>query len=248
MATNLQLIDAAMRLIDANTVYRLAVEVPLTADTFALELSNPGAITPKPAFDCSEYTQIIAWHCGVTAPDGAHQQMVWCQAARTIIPIGQGVRTPGALLGIDFGPGGAGGNGNHVAISLGNGTSIEARSTHATPQVGIHSAYGRGWSWAALMPNITYLDKPKEGNMQFRLIRLYGWYDARLITQYGVIVPPPGGTGLQWLCDNGWIERPPTAQGNSWDQFVFIIGDRESWNILTAYTPTTALSGEPNPL
>ena len=56
----------------------------------------------------------------------------------------QALRTPGALL---FRPG-------HVAISLGDGRTIEAKGSKYG--VGIFSAHNRGWTTGGLIPGMRY--------------------------------------------------------------------------------------------
>lgn len=115
------------------------------------------------AFDCSE---LIEWACarlGVSPrmPDGSWIQARHCSQAGTMIPIDRAVKTRGALLFafssdplVGARPGSA-----HVAVSLGDGRTIEARSrTHG---VGIFTAYGRGWTHGALVPGVTYTVEPQ---------------------------------------------------------------------------------------
>lgn len=66
------------------------------------------------AFDCSELVQWAAARVGVNVPDGSQNQRRFCKK----ISVDQAVKTRGALL---FTSG-------HVAISLGNGRTIEARN------------------------------------------------------------------------------------------------------------------------
>jgi cell wall-associated NlpC family hydrolase len=99
---------------------------------------------PSPtAFDCSELVQWAAKQAGVVIPDGSAAQLLLCQTLRTTIAVGQAKLVRGALL---FRPG-------HVAISLGDGRTIEARG----------AAYGVGtfderdtWTAGALVPSMGY--------------------------------------------------------------------------------------------
>lgn len=112
---------------------------------------------PNPAaFDCSE---IVEWACaraGVVpkVPDGAWWQFEHCRKHGTLIPIGSAIVTPGALLFRVIGPHGGGGAGNHVAVSLGNGRTIEARGR--AWGVGSFNANGRGWTHGALIPGVAH--------------------------------------------------------------------------------------------
>ena len=69
-----------------------------------------------------------------------------CRNAGTLISVDEGVRTLGALLfRIDEGP-----SNDHVAISLGNGTTIEARGRAFG--VNVFDAKNRGWTHAGFVP------------------------------------------------------------------------------------------------
>lgn len=86
-----------------------------------------------PAFDCSELVQWAAAQAGLQVPDGSQAQREFVRP----MSVQQALRTPGALL---FRPG-------HVAISLGDGRSIEARGRRYG--VGVFTAEHRfdaaGW-------------------------------------------------------------------------------------------------------
>lgn len=100
--------------------------------------SNPSA------FDCSELVQWAAHQAGVSIPDGTMNQLPHVQRAGTTISVAEALRTRGALL---FRPG-------HVAISLGDGRTIEAKGS--AYGVGIFNANGRGWTAGALVPGLRY--------------------------------------------------------------------------------------------
>lgn len=100
---------------------------------------------PNPnAFDCSELVQWAAHQVGVTIPDGTMNQLPHIQKAGKAISVEQALRTKGALL---FRPG-------HVAISLGDGRTIEAKGSKYG--VGIFSAHNRGWTAGGLIPGMQY--------------------------------------------------------------------------------------------
>jgi cell wall-associated NlpC family hydrolase len=100
---------------------------------------------PNPrAFDCSELVQWAAHQVGITIPDGTMNQLPHIQRAGKAISVEQALRTRGALL---FRPG-------HVAISLGDGRTIEAKGSQYG--VGIFSAHGRGWTTGGLIPGMKY--------------------------------------------------------------------------------------------
>jgi cell wall-associated NlpC family hydrolase len=100
---------------------------------------------PNPkAFDCSELVQWAAHQVGIFMPDGTMNQLPYIQRAGKTIPVDKAVNTRGALL---FRPG-------HVAISLGDGRTIEAKGSKYG--VGIFSAQGRGWKNGGLIPGMKY--------------------------------------------------------------------------------------------
>ena len=100
---------------------------------------------PNPkAFDCSELVQWAAHQAGVSVPDGTMNQLPYFKQKGTTISVDQALKTRGALL---FRPG-------HVAISLGDGRTIEARGRDYG--VNIFSAQGRGWTAGALIPGLKY--------------------------------------------------------------------------------------------
>ena len=94
-------------------------------------------------FDCSELVQWAAHQAGVTIPDGSANQLAHVRQHGTQISVEEALRTPGALL---FRPG-------HVAISLGDGRTIEARGRNYG--VGVFNARGRFTS-AGLIPGMRY--------------------------------------------------------------------------------------------
>ena len=99
--------------------------------------ANPN--DPKPrALDCSELVEWAAARAGVRFPDGSANQI----AAARPLSVEQALNTPGALL---YRPG-------HIAISLGDGRTIEARNSRAG--VGIFNAHGRGWTRAGTIPGM----------------------------------------------------------------------------------------------
>lgn len=94
------------------------------------------------AFDCSELVEWALARVGVRFVDGSVNQINRCRP----IPVAQAIRTRGALL---FRPG----NPNHIAISLGDGRTIEARGRRYG--VGNFSAVGR-FTRGGLIPGLDY--------------------------------------------------------------------------------------------
>ena len=108
-----------------------------------------------PAFDCSELTKWAAARAGVTIPDGAAHQYVWLKQEGATMTVQQALQTPGALLfhfasepqpGLGGEPAVA-----HVAISLGNGMTMQAKG-HAYG-VGIFPA-GNEFNYAGMIPGM----------------------------------------------------------------------------------------------
>lgn len=134
--------------------------MPFIADFVALCLKQTGEQyvygaevrldDPDPAgpWDCSELTQWASSRMGLPLPDGSHNQMVFCQNHGTLMPIEEGISTQGALLFIQTA------HEHHVAVSLGNHSTIEARG-HAYG-VGSWTADGRPWTHAGRVPGFDY--------------------------------------------------------------------------------------------
>lgn len=118
--------------------------------------ASASPLDPHPkAFDCSELTKWAAARAGVTIPDVAENQYMWLKKQGMLIPVQQAINTPGALL-FSFSseptPGAPRPSHAHVAISLGNGKTIEARGR--AYGVGIFDAANR-FNYAAVVPGLT---------------------------------------------------------------------------------------------
>lgn len=97
------------------------------------------------AFDCSGLVDWATSRLGVRLAAPSQNQL-----NRSIhIPLDQGIHTRGALIGHD----GYGADG-HIAISLGNGTTIEAKGR--AYGVGVFSTAGRRFTRAGLVPGLDY--------------------------------------------------------------------------------------------
>jgi cell wall-associated NlpC family hydrolase len=110
---------------------------------------------PNPsAFDCSELVKWAAKRAGVDVPDGSWLQYLQLKQQGATIPVEQALRTPGALL-FSFSheptPGGARPSQAHVAISLGDGRTIEARGSKYG--VGTFDA-GSRFEYGAVIPGL----------------------------------------------------------------------------------------------
>lgn len=99
---------------------------------------NPGV------FDCSELVQWAVHQAGGSIPDGSQAQRAWVRKHGQTMSVEQALRTKGALLFTD----------GHVAISLGDGRTIEARGRNYG--VGVFNGRGRNWKEAGLVPGLQY--------------------------------------------------------------------------------------------
>lgn len=121
--------------------------------------------TDPSAFDCSELIEWGAAQLGVVpkVPDGSWYQARHCQNHGTRIPIADALTTMGALL-FRFSSSpftGARPTSSHVAVSLGDGRTIEAKGSRYG--VGIFTSEGRGWTHAGLIPGVDYTNR-EEGD------------------------------------------------------------------------------------
>jgi cell wall-associated NlpC family hydrolase len=108
------------------------------------------------AFDCSELPHWAAGRLGIQFVDGAQNQRDACRRAGTLIPVNKGIETRGALLfRIDEGP-----SNDHVAISLGDGRTFEAKGKAFG--VNVFSAAGRRWTHAGFVPGLDHKDTPRK--------------------------------------------------------------------------------------
>lgn len=123
---------------------------------------------PNPsAFDCSE---LIEWGCAQlavepTMPDGSWMQARHVKAARLLMPVDTAIATRGALLFRFSADPFTGGRPEHahVAMSLGDGRTIEARDT--AHGVGVFPALDRGWTHAGRIPGLDYGAVPPGGGL-----------------------------------------------------------------------------------
>src|SRR5262249_8431785 len=107
--------------------------------------ASAAASDPSPAaFHCSDLVPSAADRQRLQLPRTAGQQYVAAKQGGELVPVDQALRTPGALL-FSFSsepqPGGAEPAHAHVAISLGDGRTIEARGRKYG--VGVFSAEHR---------------------------------------------------------------------------------------------------------
>lgn len=113
-------------------------------------------LDPMPhAFDCSELVEWACARCGVQprVPDGAYYQWLHTNQRGVVLTVAKALTTRGALLFAGSGRGVGRDAIDHVAWSLGDGTTIEARGR--AWGVGTWAAKGR-FSFAGLLPGIDY--------------------------------------------------------------------------------------------
>jgi cell wall-associated NlpC family hydrolase len=110
---------------------------------------------PNPAgpWDCSELVQWATYRAGAPMPDGSWNQLAYCEAQGSTIAVGDAIATQGALLFIQNA------RYRHVAVSLGNGATIEARGA-AYGLASFEGARRRPWTHGALVPGLDYLPPP----------------------------------------------------------------------------------------
>lgn len=100
-------------------------------------------------FDCSGFVSWCIRAGGGTITGTAAGLLAACQARNATLTVADALRTRGALL-FNIG-GGSGASGNHIAFSLGNGQTLEARSR--ADDIGIFGgAASRGWTHGARVP------------------------------------------------------------------------------------------------
>jgi cell wall-associated NlpC family hydrolase len=125
-----------------------------TGDVYRFGAQADPADADPTQFDCSELVRWSAYQAGMNMPDGSWNQYLAAKAQGLLIPVEEALATPGALL-FSFSeepqPGMGRPDSAHVAISLGDGTTIEARGTKYG--VGSFGAADR-FQYAALVPGL----------------------------------------------------------------------------------------------
>jgi hypothetical protein len=129
-----------------------------TGDRYVFGHEAPSSDPDPDIFDCSE---LVEWGCarlGVAPrmPDGSWNQARHCRTHGTLTSVQDGRAVQGALLFRFSGDPFVGGRPDkaHVAVSLGNGSTIEARG--ADWGVGSWDVDGRGWTHSGLVPGLDY--------------------------------------------------------------------------------------------
>lgn len=116
-------------------------------DAYVFGVNNADSDADPASFDCSELVRWSAARLGVTVPRSSAAQRIYCKTKGTTIPVAEAIRTRGALL---FSPG-------HVAISLGDGRTIEAMNRKYGVRKG--KAAGR-FNGGARVPGLKYQRHP----------------------------------------------------------------------------------------
>jgi cell wall-associated NlpC family hydrolase len=168
---------------------------------FGVEVSAAAADAIN--WDCSE---LVEWSCakaGVTPRvlDGAFNQWAQCKKARSLISIKDGMATRGALLFVGDGIGTGRDAITHVAFSLGDGTTVEARG--AKWGVGCWRS-ARRFDFAATIPGVDYgfagaAKPPLREDIDM----------AHIVKRAG------DGTGKVYLIDAGrrvWLDTPDAVE------------------------------------
>lgn len=134
--------------------------------------SEASATDPNPeAFDCSELIEWASHRLKTVMPDGSMNQRAYCQGSKTMISLAKARSTRGAIVFRDISVTGVG----HVAVSLGNGKTIEARGS--AYGVGVFPFDNRGWTEAALHPGLDYRKRTKPKMDEFWVV--LGRYGGR---------------------------------------------------------------------
>ncbi len=125
-----------------------------TGDSYVFGGEAPVSDPDPEVFDCSELVQWAGGRMGVELPDGSWLQYLELERQGALIPVEEAVHTPGALL-FSFDreptPGGGRPGSAHVAISLGDGNTIEARGT----EYGVGTwETGDRFQYAAVIPEL----------------------------------------------------------------------------------------------
>jgi cell wall-associated NlpC family hydrolase len=125
-----------------------------TGDEYAFGAPSTIGDADPEVFDCSELTRWAAHQAGVDLPDGSYAQYLQLEQSGMEMSVDEALRTRGALL-FSFSseptPGGGRPDRAHVAISLGDGRTIEARGS--SYGVGSFSGEGR-FNYAAAVPGL----------------------------------------------------------------------------------------------
>ena len=117
-----------------------------------------GGVWPPRALDCSGLVTAVAQRLGlgIGRVHGSANQWAYCARYGRRVTAVEAATTPGLLcFRVGVTPI------NHVAITLGDNKTMEARSSHTTPQVGVFGAMtSRRWTAFVTIPGVTYREEP----------------------------------------------------------------------------------------
>jgi hypothetical protein len=132
----------------------LHMAVAQTGDRYVYG-ANADFNDPHPsAFDCSDLVQWATHRVGISMPRTASEQYEFLKHGGHVIPVDQAVHTPGALLfNFSSNPDNGQPDHGHVAISLGNGKTMEALGTNYG--VGSWNANSTRFNYAAVIPGLS---------------------------------------------------------------------------------------------
>lgn len=195
---------------------------------------------PDPSkFDCAEFTQWTAHQVGIDLDGASYLQFLQLKAQGLLIPVEQAENTPGAIL-FHFSSepveGGGRPSSAHVALSLGNGKTVEAASTREGV---VSKDAGDRFNYAAVLPGLA------DGGTWDPDLRTWSpgdkpWLDG---------VDPNGGaaaavaTSTDPVSDPGNASAPSQATGLNVDTVMRGIMEQESGGDYTAENPTSTASG-----
>lgn len=168
---------------------------------------TPTAADPR-TFDCSSFTQWAARQAGVKLENTAETQYMQLKRTNHDIPVEQALKTKGALLFyFSREPSGALPAGQaHVAISLGDGRTVEAKGSKYG--VGEWSAKHR-FNYAAIVPGIS--DEEGLRVHQQGIAASTGLADRAAPTS--AVDTPGSGAGIYG--STGTVDGPPSSAGQN---------------------------------
>lgn len=173
-------------------------------DRYVFGAEVAGKAADSGTWDCSE---LVEWSCGKAGVtprvlDGAFNQWSQCRNAGALISVGAGMATRGALLFVGDGTGSGRDAITHVAFSLGDGTTIEARGSKWG--VGCWPSANR-FDFAATIPGVDYggATAPQSARSTTDLMEDFDM--AHIVKRAG------DATGKVYLIDAGrrmWLDTP----------------------------------------
>ncbi len=148
--------------LSGETVSRSALDTFMSAataqegDPYVWGASASANDADPDAFDCSELVKWAAARAGVDVPDGTWLQYLHLKEQGALVSVEDAARTPGALVfrfSSEPVPGGGRPSEAHMAISMGDGRTIEAKGlAYGVVQDDIA---GRGFEYAAVIPGLS---------------------------------------------------------------------------------------------